>query len=132
MKVFIKIEQSIKTPKSKRNITLPDFLIEIVKDYTENLIDYNPDERLIQISRLYIRTAMERGCKASYTKIIRVQDLRHSHASLLIEEGFSPILISERLGHENIEITLHTYSHLYPNKHSEVAEKLQDIAKINA
>jgi len=120
-----------KTPKSKRNITLPDFLIEMVKDYTEKLIDYNPDERLIQISRHYVRTEMERGCKASNTKKIRVHDLRHSHASLLIEEGFSPLLISERLGHENIETTLHTYSHLYPNKHSEVAEKLQDIAKIN-
>jgi integrase len=39
--------------------------------------------------------------------------------------GFSPLLISERLGHENIETTLQTYSHLYPNKHSEVADRLQ-------
>ena len=41
--------------------------------------------------------------------------------------GFSPLLISERLGHENIETTLQTYSHLYPNKHSKVADKLQEL-----
>lgn len=50
---------------------------------------------------------------------------RHTHASLLIELGFSPLLIAERLGHENIETTLNTYSHLYPNKQVELAEKLQ-------
>lgn len=49
--------------------------------------------------------------------------LRHSHASLLIEMGFSPLLISERLGHEDIKTTLQTYSHLYPNKQGEVAGK---------
>lgn len=53
--------------------------------------------------------------------------MRHSHASLLIELGFSPLLISERLGHENVETTLNTYSHLYPNKQTEVAEKLNNL-----
>jgi integrase len=52
---------------------------------------------------------------------------RHSHASLLIELGFSALLVSERLGHENIETTLETYAHLYPNKHGEVADKLEDL-----
>ena len=61
---------------------------------------------------------MERGCKLSGVKRIRVHDLRHSHASLLIELGYSPLLIADRLGHENIETTLQTYSHLYPNKES--------------
>ncbi len=70
---------------------------------------------------------MLRITKKAKVKRIRVHDLRHSHASLLIEEGFSPLLISERLGHENIETTLQTYSHLYPNKHSEVADRLDEI-----
>jgi integrase len=70
---------------------------------------------------------MDRGSKKAKVKRIRIHDLRHSHASLLIEMGFSPLLISERLGHENIETTLQTYSHLYPNKHSEVADKLQQL-----
>ena len=50
---------------------------------------------------------------------------RHSHASLLVEMGFQPLAIAERLGHEKIETTLNTYSHLYPNKQAELAEKLE-------
>lgn len=49
---------------------------------------------------------MVRGCKLSGVKKIRIHDLRHSHASLLIELGFAPLLISERLGHENVETTI--------------------------
>jgi hypothetical protein len=45
----------------------------------------------------------------------------------LIELGFSPLLISERLGHENIETTLETYAHLYPDKHGEVSDKLNAL-----
>ncbi len=39
--------------------------------------------------------------------------------------GFSPLLISERLGHENIQTTLQTYSHLYPDKQEEVSSRLE-------
>ena len=46
-------------------------------------------------------------------------------ASLLVEMGFQPLAIAERLGHEKIETTLNTYSHLYPNKQAELAEKLE-------
>ena len=70
---------------------------------------------------------MKRICKESGVKKIRIHDLRHSHASLLIELGFSPILISERLGHEKIQTTLDIYSHLYPNKDSLVSKKLNDL-----
>lgn len=117
-----------KTPKSKRLINLPPFLCELVKEYAEMLYDYKPKERLFNITKYYIRHEMERGCSSSGVKKIRTHDLRHSHASLLIELGYSPLLISERLGHENIETTLQTYSHLYPNKQSEVADKLQSLA----
>ena len=60
-------------------------------------------------------------------KYIRVHDLRHSHASLLVEMGFSPLLIAERLGHERVQTTMETYSHLYPNKQAEVARLLDTI-----
>ena len=51
-------------------------------------------------------------------------DLRHSHASLLIEMGCTPTLIAERLGHENVQTTLRTYVHLYPNKQAQLAAQL--------
>lgn len=70
---------------------------------------------------------MKLGCKLSGVEQIRIHDLRHSHASLLIEMGFSPLLIKERLGHEDIKTTLQTYSHLYPSKQEELIDKLNDI-----
>ena len=70
---------------------------------------------------------MKCGCEKSGVKRIRVHDLRHSHASFLIEKGFSPLLIAERLGHENIQTTLQIYSHLYPNKQFEVAMRIQEF-----
>ena len=39
--------------------------------------------------------------------------------------GYSPLLVSERLGHENIQTTLQTYSHLYPDKQGEVVSRLE-------
>ena len=70
---------------------------------------------------------MKLGCRLSGVEQIRIHDLRHSHASLLIEMGFSPLLIKERLGHEDIKTTLQTYSHLYPSKQEELIDKLNDI-----
>ena len=56
---------------------------------------------------------------------IRVFDeLRHSHVAYLIEQGFSPVVIAERLGHESISITLN-YAHLYPSKQLEIIETIE-------
>lgn len=118
-----------KTPKSKRNIAIPQFLCDMVNDYASHLYDYRPKERLFPVTKHYLNHEMIRGCKHSGVKKIRIHDIRHSHASLLIEQGYSPLLISERLGHEKIETTLQTYSHLYPNKHSQVADRLDDLNK---
>lgn len=68
-----------------------------------------------------------RGTKDGEVKRIRLHDIRHSHASLLIEMGFSPLAVADRLGHEKVETTLNTYSHLFPHKRDEVAEKLQKL-----
>lgn len=116
-----------KTPKSKRVITLPPFVCDMVKTYAEKLVYYEPTERLFSVTKHYLKHEMARGCKKSGVKVIRIHDLRHSHVSLLIELGFSPLLISERLGHDDVKTTLQTYSHLYPNKQGEVAARLQSF-----
>ena len=116
-----------KTPKSKRVVTIPFFLGMLVQKYASKLYDYKPDERLFQVTKYYLHHEIDRGCKKSKVKKIRIHDLRHSYASLLIELVFSPLLISERLGHENVETTLETYAHLYPNKQGEISGKLNTL-----
>jgi len=116
-----------KTPKSKRKITIPSFLCNMIQDYVTHLYDYKPKERLFPVTKSHLNNEFRRGRKHSNVKKIRIHDLRHSHASLLIEMGFPPLLISERLGHEKIETTLQTYSHLYPNKHTALSDKLEEL-----
>ena len=60
-------------------------------------------------------------------KKIRIHDFRHSHASLLINNGEDYLVVKERLGHASITTTIDTYSHLYPSKQKELADKLDDL-----
>ena len=80
---------------------------------------------MLRFKKNYIEHEIIRGIKAYRVKRIRLHDLRHSHASLLVEMGFTPLAIADRLGHEKIETTLNTYSHLYPNKQGELADRLE-------
>ena len=66
---------------------------------------------------------MERGCKASGVKKIRVHDLRHSHVSLLINMGYTALAIGKRVGHSAEKIT-YRYAHLFPSVQQDMAEQL--------
>ena len=57
----------------------------------------------------------------------RIHDFRHSHASLLINQGEDYLVVKERLGHASITTTIDTYSHLYPSKQQKLADKLDDL-----
>lgn len=116
-----------KTAGSLRTIALPAFLCDDIQTYVSSLPAACQGKRLFPVSKYYLTRQLKSGCTKAGVKEIRIHDLRHSHASLLIELGYSPLLIAERLGHEKIETTLQTYAHLYPNKQSELAIRLEDI-----
>ena len=116
-----------KTPKSNRKISIPPFLVEELKEYCSMLYGITANERMFRFTKSFMEHEMVRGIKETGVRRIRLHDLRHSHASLLVEMGFQPLAIAERLGHEKIETTLNTYSHLYPNKQAELAEKLEIV-----
>jgi integrase len=58
---------------------------------------------------------------------IRFHDLRHTAATLMLQEGIHPKVIQERLGHSQISITMDTYSHVLPAMQEEAAQKLDDL-----
>lgn len=58
---------------------------------------------------------------------IRLHDLRHTHATMLLGAGVHPKIVSERLGHSSITMTLDTYSHVLPSMQEEVARKLDRL-----
>jgi len=55
---------------------------------------------------------------------LRFHDLRHSHATLLLRKGIHPKVVSERLGHSTVGITLDVYSHVLPGMQEEAARKV--------
>lgn len=107
---------SLKTRKSKRKIPIPDFLCQELSDYIQSRYMLDADERLFPVTKSYLAHEMIRGCKNTGIKKIRIHDIRHSHASLLINQGCDALMLADRLGHEKVSTTLNAYSHLFPHK----------------
>lgn len=118
-----------KTPNSNRVIDIPGFLADEIKEYVSRLYRPDPETQLFTISARTIRRALNRYADEAGVKRIRVHDIRHSHASLLIDLGANPVLVAERLGHESADITLRIYSHLFPTRQEDVVQKIADIRK---
>ena len=116
-----------KTEKSKRQIKIPKFLRDDLEVYFNSLYGIMPTDRIFSFTKSYLTHEMERIVKKTGVKKIRLHDLRHSHASLLINKGCSPLEVKERLGHEKIETTLNTYSHLYPDSQDKLVDMLEDL-----
>ncbi len=58
---------------------------------------------------------------------LRFHDLRHAHASLLLQQGVHPKVVSERLGHSTVAVTLDIYSHVVPGLQAQVATQLEEL-----
>ena len=118
---------SPKTRKSKRKIPIPDFLCQELSDYIQSRYMLDADERLFPVTKSYLSHEMIRGCKNTGVKKIRIHDVRHSHASLLINQGCDALMLADRLGHEKVSTTLNTYSHLFPHKQQELVHSLESL-----
>ena len=75
-----------------------------------------------KVTKEFARTAKEAGFSG-----IRLHDLRHTHASLMLKAGASPKSISERLGHASISITMDVYAHLLPGIQEEAAQTFSKL-----
>ena len=73
-----------------------------------------------------LHSAFKRLLRIANLPDIRFHDLRHTHATMLLEQNVHPKVVSERLGHASVSITLDTYSHVLPNLQQAVAERLDD------
>ena len=112
-----------KTKKSNRVIKMPQFLCDELQEYIKMFYSAGKSDRIFPVTKHYLKHEMERGCKETGVKRIRIHDIRHSHVSLLIDMGFTALAIADRVGHESIDIT-YRYAHLFPTRQTEMAEKL--------
>lgn len=121
-----------KTKASNRVIALDDATVRHLAEWravqarnveSEYVFSYNG----LPTNKHTVSHIIERHAKAAGVHRIKIHALRHSHASLLISLGENALVVRDRLGHEDIETTLGTYGHLYPNTNKGVADKLNGI-----
>lgn len=117
-----------KTDQSKRTIMLPKTVMNKIREYYFQIYDKDNTTRLFSLTEQCYRRYLDRYSGKAGVKKIRLHDLRHSHASMLIHMNVPIKQISERLGHDNITITLNTYAHIYKEAEEELADKLEAIA----
>lgn len=85
-----------KTEKSNRVIVMPDFLADEMQDYIKSFYTIEPDTRLFPVSKHYLHAEMDRGCKATGVKRIRIHDLRHDTYNRRRRSFYKTILYSTR------------------------------------
>lgn len=105
-----------KTKKSIRNITVISGVITEIESYKKLFYKPGDDDRIFNCTKHKFEHAIINICKRNNLKRIRIHDLRHSHASLLLNEGINIVALSKRLGHEKVSTTLNTYSHMIPSE----------------
>mgnify|MGYP004695305959 FL=1 len=97
-------EDIITTPKPKKSkckVPIPDFLCQKLQEYMNSRYMPSPNERLFPVTKFYLSHETERGCKATSVEKIRIHDIRHSHARLLINQGCDALIFADRLGHKS-------------------------------
>jgi integrase len=133
--------QDPKTKGSYRSVTFPAMTIEELKNHQK----VQHQEKLLageayQDNDLIVATSIgtpigPRNLLRSFYRILekgnlpkmRFHDLRHTHATLMLQQGEHPKIVSERLGHANTRITMDTYSHVLPNMQQEAVDRFEKM-----
>lgn len=128
----------ITTPKnvgSNRTVTIPRYLADDLRVYRAWQSANKPAQAFLfsgdrPLPPTSIDRVMANACASADVPKIRIHDIRHSCASLLIHKGVSIVAVSRRLGHSNIEQTLNTYSHMMPDDQSVIRGVYEDLSDL--
>ncbi len=123
-----------KNKTSNRTIKLPNITMHMLKELLaeqKKIIGFNKNMYVFYADRPYpestITEKKNKYCDEACVKRIRIHDFRHSHASLLINQSVNVLVVSKRLGHSDVKMTLNTYSHMFDDKEDEAVELLNSL-----
>lgn len=131
-----------KTAKSRRAVAVPENVMELLKEHRARQAEerlalgelYAPHNFVFAVAGgrpLHLGHLTMHSFKPILRRAglpdMRIHDLRHSCATLLLAAGENPKIVSERLGHSSTTFTLDTYSHCLPNMQKSAADKLQSM-----
>ena len=131
------VESPPKNKSSYRDLQIPTPLMEILNEHKERQRAatslFTEDFRICGGEHPLRDTSIENHNKKFAATAglphIRIHDFRHSHASVLVNNGINIQEVARRLGHSDIEMTWNTYSHLYPREEERAVEVLNQIVK---
>ena len=129
-----------KTARSRRMVTLPPSAVALLSglkvkqkdEITEFGLEWSESRYVFSQadgSPLYpnlVSRAFSQLMKEAEIPRVRFHDLRHTHATLMVKQGVNPKIVSERLGHASVTITLDTYSHVLPGLQEEAALRFEE------
>jgi len=135
-----------KTAKGRRVIALDPGTIEVLKAQAARQLDEQKDwdEAWIETGLVFtqengaaldpesVSRYWRQAVKKAMLPSIRLHDLRHTHATLALQAGIHPKVVSERLGHATVSITLDTYSHAIPAMQEEAAALIAQLVFASA
>jgi integrase len=124
-----------KTARGRRSIALDPETVAVLKSQAARQLDHQADWLEGWTDSGYVFTAEDgqylnpeavtrwfrQAVKKSMLPTIRLHDLRHTHATLALQAGVHPKVVSERLGHATVAMTLDIYSHAIPAMQEEAA-----------
>lgn len=123
-----------KNKSSYRSLQIPQKVLNLLNEYRDVLkknVAYSVNMRICggykPIPDTVIENHNKQYAEAAGLPHIRIHDFRHSHASLLCNEGINIQEIARRLGHSDVSMTWNTYSHLYPKAEEKALEVLEKV-----
>jgi integrase len=133
--------ESPKTPRSRRAVELPQFLVPHLErqredqgrrrellgtawEQSDHVVDGGDGSPLHPDA---LSGGWRRFLKKAGLPHVRFHDLRHAHATLMLLQGVHPKVVSERLGHASVGITLDTYSHVLPAMQEEAVRAFDEL-----
>lgn len=130
------VETPPKNKSSYRDLQIPAPLLDILAEHKERQRTasklFSEDFRVCGGERPLRDTSIDKHNRAFATAAelphIRIHDFRHTHASLLVNEGINIQEIARHLGHSNVQMTWNTYSHLYPREEERAVAILNKIS----
>jgi len=90
------------------------------------------DEQGAQLRHNPVRLTFHHLLKAAGVRRVRFHDLRHTFASLLLQQGESPVYVKEQMGHSSIQVTVDLYGHLIPGGNKQAVDRLDGLVENRA
>ena len=128
-----------KTARGRRVVALDPETVTVLKGQAARQLKEQQDARVDRDGSVFtseeelgaaprvISRCFRKAVKEAMLPEIRLHDLRHTHATLALRAGIHPKVVSERLGHATVSITLDTYSHAIPAMQEEAAQLIAGL-----